>query len=137
MQSTLPVGACVVVVADKELSATFVHVERAEAAGSWNAVNGARWEATRDVKLTSATGAIANFSKDRISPQALRILRQAPHSKDSMVTLTWIPAHDGPVHPHLPNLNEVAHSIARGLVNRAGAAGDDWGTRHNLTSYND
>ncbi|KAH6923740.1 hypothetical protein HPB50_005807 [Hyalomma asiaticum] len=71
--------------------------------------------------VCDSRSAIANFSKGRISPQALRIFRQAPHSKDSMITLTWIPAHAGPVHPHLPNLNEVTHSIARGLVNRAGA----------------
>lgn len=87
--------------------------------------------------VCDSRSAIANFSKGRISPQALRILRQAPHSKDSMITLTWIPAHTGPVHPHLPNLNEVTHSIARGLVNRAGATVDEWDTRDNLTSYND
>ncbi|KAH6920050.1 hypothetical protein HPB50_028962 [Hyalomma asiaticum] len=87
--------------------------------------------------VCDSRSAIANFSKGRISPQELRILRQAPHSKDSMIILTWICAHAGPVHPHLPNLNEVTYSIARGLVNHAGATGDEWDTRDNLTSYND
>ncbi|KAH6928052.1 hypothetical protein HPB50_011005 [Hyalomma asiaticum] len=84
--------------------------------------------------VCDSRSAIANLSKGRISPQALGILRPAPHSKDSMITLTWIPAHAGSVHPHLPNLNEVPHSIARGLVNRAGATGDEWDTRDNLTT---
>ncbi|KAH6947857.1 hypothetical protein HPB50_021842 [Hyalomma asiaticum] len=48
------------------------------------------------------------------------------HTKDSMITLTWILAHAGAVHPRLPNLSEVTHSIARSLVNRAGATGDEW-----------
>ncbi|KAH6922545.1 hypothetical protein HPB50_015478 [Hyalomma asiaticum] len=56
--------------------------------------------------VCDSRSAIANFSKGCISPQALRILRQTPHSKDSMITLTWIRAHADPVHPHLPNLNE-------------------------------
>ncbi|KAH6941863.1 hypothetical protein HPB50_023669 [Hyalomma asiaticum] len=45
-----------------------------------------------------------------------------------------IPGFSYPVHPHLSNLSEVTHSIARGLVNRAGATVDEW---DNLTSYND
>lgn len=87
--------------------------------------------------VCDSRSAVTNFSKGRISPQALRILRQAPHSKESMISLTWIPAHAGTVHPHLPNLNEVTHSIARGLVNRAGDTGDELDTRDNLTTYND
>ncbi|XP_049273402.1 uncharacterized protein LOC125759129 [Rhipicephalus sanguineus] len=73
---------------------------------------------TCDTIVCDSRSAVINYSKGRISPQALRILCQAPHSKDSMISLTWIPAHAGPVHPRLPNLNEVTHSIARGLVNR-------------------
>ncbi|KAG0413581.1 hypothetical protein HPB47_009273 [Ixodes persulcatus] len=39
--------------------------------------------------------------------------------------------------PHLTNLNEVAHSVARGLVNRAGDSAGAPAERDRLTSYND
>ncbi|XP_075723185.1 neural cell adhesion molecule 2-like [Rhipicephalus microplus] len=80
--------------------------------------------------------AVTNYSKVRIFPQALRIFCQAPH-KENMITLTWIPAHAGTVHPRLINLNEVTHSISRGLVNRDGATRGDKNTRDNLTTYYD
>ncbi|KAH8009256.1 hypothetical protein HPB51_013910 [Rhipicephalus microplus] len=38
--------------------------------------------------------------------------------------------------PRLPNLHEITHSLARGLVNRTGATGDEMDTRDNLTTYN-
>lgn len=70
--------------------------------------------------VSDSRSAVINYINGRISHQALRILQQAPRSTDHQVTLVWFPAHVGTVHPHLPNLNEVTHSLARGLVNRAG-----------------
>lgn len=51
--------------------------------------------------------------------------------------LIWIPAHAGDVHPHLTNVNEVTHSVARELVNRAGDCPCAPAGRDRLTRYND
>lgn len=90
-----------------------------------------------DTIVSDSRTAINNYIKGRISQQALRILHHAPHSADNQITLVWIPAHAGDVHPHLTNLNEVAHSVARGLVNRAGDSAGVPAERDRLTSYND
>ncbi|XP_049266788.1 putative ferric-chelate reductase 1 homolog [Rhipicephalus sanguineus] len=73
-----------------------------------------------DTIVSDSRTAINNYIKGRISQQALRILHLALHSTDNQITLVLIPAHASDVHPRLTNLNEVAHSLARGLVNRAG-----------------
>ncbi|KAH7964035.1 hypothetical protein HPB51_027727 [Rhipicephalus microplus] len=52
---------------------------------------------TCDTIVCAYRSAVTNYSKGRISPQALRILCQAPHSKANMITLTRIPAHARPV----------------------------------------
>ncbi|KAG0423072.1 hypothetical protein HPB47_001125 [Ixodes persulcatus] len=87
--------------------------------------------------VSDSRTAISNYIKGRISQQALRILHQSPHSTENQITLVWFPAHAGDVHPHLSNLNEVAHSLARGLVNRAGDSAGAPAERDRLTSYND
>ncbi|KAG0432491.1 hypothetical protein HPB47_020799 [Ixodes persulcatus] len=87
--------------------------------------------------VSDSRTAISNYIKGRISQQALRILHQSPHSTENQITLVWFPAHAGDVHPHLTNLNEVAHSVARGLVNRAGDSAGAPAERDRLTSYND
>ncbi|KAG0418671.1 hypothetical protein HPB47_004665 [Ixodes persulcatus] len=87
--------------------------------------------------VSDSRTAISNYIKGRISQQALRILHQSPHSTENQITLVWFPAHAGDVHPHLTNLNEVAHSVARGLVNRAGDSAGAPEERDRLTSYND
>ncbi|KAH8024687.1 hypothetical protein HPB51_000518 [Rhipicephalus microplus] len=82
-------------------------------------------DSTCDTFVCDSRSAVTNYSKGLISPQALRILCQALHSKKrNMITLTWVRAHASPVQPRLPNLNEVTHSLARGLVNHTGATGD-------------
>nr|XP_054923547.1 uncharacterized protein LOC129383211 [Dermacentor andersoni]XP_054923548.1 uncharacterized protein LOC129383211 [Dermacentor andersoni] len=87
--------------------------------------------------VSDSRSAVINYINGRISRQALRILQQAPRSTDHQVTLVWFPAHAGAVHPHLPNLNEVTHSLARGLVNRAGEEEAAPTGRDRLTRYND
>ncbi|KAG0435542.1 hypothetical protein HPB47_018424 [Ixodes persulcatus] len=87
--------------------------------------------------VSDSRTAISNYIKGRISQQALRILHQSPHSTENQMTLVWFPAHAGDVHPHLTNLIEVAHSVARGLVNRAGDSAGAPAERDRLTSYND
>ncbi|KAG0413462.1 hypothetical protein HPB47_009384 [Ixodes persulcatus] len=87
--------------------------------------------------VSDSRTAISNYIKGRISQQALRILHQSPHSTENRISLVWFPAHAGDVHPHLTNLNEVAHSVARGLVNRAGDSAGAPAERDRLTSYND
>ncbi|KAH7982506.1 hypothetical protein HPB52_005424 [Rhipicephalus sanguineus] len=69
-----------------------------------------------DTIVSDSRTAVNSCFKGRISQQALRILHQASHSADNQITLVWIPAHAGNVHPHLTNLIEVARSVARGLL---------------------
>lgn len=87
--------------------------------------------------MSDSSTAISNYTKGRISQQAQCILHQAPHSPENQITLVWFPAHAGDVHLHLTNLNEVAHFVARGLVNRAGDSAGAPAERDRLTSYND
>ncbi|KAG0439001.1 hypothetical protein HPB47_016788 [Ixodes persulcatus] len=77
--------------------------------------------------VSDSRTAISNYMKVRISHQALRILHQSPHSTEIPITLVWFPAHAG----------DVTHSVARGLVNRAGGSAGAPAERDRLTSYND
>ncbi|KAH6946527.1 hypothetical protein HPB50_013790 [Hyalomma asiaticum] len=91
------------------------HAEVAEEVAIALAISGQ----DRQVVVSDSCMAIKNYAKGRISVKACRIIKNMQRSPDDKAEMVSFPAHVGDVSPHLTNLNEIAHSIARRLESRA------------------